>query len=103
VVHPDILYAPLLELSRAAHAGRQHEVAYHALTAAMHAANDARDRDALEAIAHEAESQIGWIDRHTSAQRLSTNSAHQHGHPGVYAMLAREARLHADLLRRQIR
>lgn len=85
------LFARLLMLSREAHAARQHEAAYHALAAATHAAHDAHDLRALAAVIREAEAQIEWIDRHDPSQRLSTSSAGEHAHPGVYAMLVRQA------------
>ena len=92
-----------MALSRTAHERRQHEAAYHALTAAMHAASDDNDHALLEAIAGEAQTQITWIDRYEAAHRLSTHSSQRRGHPGVYAMLTRDALIHADLLKRRIR
>jgi hypothetical protein len=84
------LFDRLFALSREAHALGQHEVAYHALTAAMHAA----DAAALERVGREAEAQIAAIDRTEPAHRLSTRSASHHGHPGVYVMLVRQAAMH---------
>ena len=91
------LFDRLLVLSREAHARGQHEVAYHALTAAMHAADDARDVRALAELGREAESQIAWIDRNAREHRLSTTSAARHQHPGVYAMLARQIAAHEEM------
>lgn len=87
----------LLALSREAHQRKQHEAAYHALTAAMHAADDAADSRALAEIAREVEAQIAWIDRHEPTHRLSTASARLHQHPGVYAMLARQVAAHEQM------
>jgi hypothetical protein len=92
------LVARLLALSREAHERGQHEAAYHALTAAMHAACDVADPHALVEIGREAETQIAWIDRHEPAHRLSTASARQHQHPGVYAMLTRQTAAHVQML-----
>ena len=91
------LYERLLALSREAHARGQHESAYHALTAAMHAADDAGDIAALVTIRREAEAQITAIDRDAPEHRLSTSSAARHQHPGVYAMLGRQARMHIGM------
>jgi hypothetical protein len=63
------LYGRLLAMSRVAHGRGQHSVAYHALAAAMHAADDAGDVDAL--------AEVG-----------------RHAHPGVYAMLVRQTTAH---------
>jgi hypothetical protein len=92
------LHQRLLEISREAHERGQHETAYHALTAAMHAADDVADVHALAEIGREAEAQIAWIDRHAPASRLSTASARRHDHPGVYAMLARQVAAHEKML-----
>ena len=90
-------YERLLDVSRAAHGNGQHEVAYHALVAAMHAADDGADAARLREVEREAEAQIAWIDRHAPGHRLSTHSAGRHGHPGVYAMLARQAAGHVTV------
>ena len=93
------LWQRLLALSREAHASGHHETAYHALTAAVHAAADASDVPGLDELRQETERQIAWIDRHAPANRLSTTSAGTHNHPGVYAMLARQIAAHAHLRR----
>lgn len=91
------LYERLLAISREAHERGQHETAYHALTAAMHAADDAADIGALVVVRREAEAQIAAIDRDTPEHRLSTRSAARHQHPGVYAMLVRQAGMHVGM------
>ena len=92
------LYATLFRVSREAHALGQHEAAYHALAAAMHAANDARDPRALAAVQQEAAAQIAWIDHHVPHHRLSTTSAGARHNAGVYAMLQQQAGAHLQLL-----
>jgi hypothetical protein len=96
----DDLFERLLLLSREAHAARLHEVAYHALTAAMHAAHSRHDESGLAAVEREANAQIAWIDEHAPAHRLSTASAGHHEHPGFYALLARQAATYAEMDRR---
>ena len=92
------LFDQLFALSQEAHTLGQHEVAYHALTAAMHAAQDSQNVAGLRGVVKEAQRQIASIDANTPAQRLSTTSAGRHNHPGVYAMLARQAETIADML-----
>lgn len=92
------LFEQLLGLSRDAHAHGQHEAAYHALTAAMHAAQDTNDHAGLRVIVDEARAQIDWIDRYDPTHRLSTMSASRHNHPGVYALLARQAETIAGMI-----
>lgn len=87
----------LLALSREAHELRQHETAYHALTAAMHAADVEGDVQTLVVIRREAETQIAYIDRMEPDHRLATRSAARHSHPGVYVLLARQAHMHMQM------
>ena len=91
------LFVRLLAESREAHAHGQHEVAYHALTAAMHAADDAADVVALKTAGLEAVTQLEHIDRHIPDHRLSTTSAARHVHPGVYTLLARQSAMHVQM------
>ena len=95
------LFDRLLVVSREAHQQGLHEVAYHALTAALHAAQSGGDMPGVETIAEEAREQIEWIDGHAPAHRLSTESAKRHDHPGVYAMLGRQADMIARMLARE--
>ena len=81
----------LMTLSREAHEFGLHEVAYHSLCAAMHAAQTGNDPAGVARVADVAREQIDWINTHVPAHRLSTASARRHDHPGVYAMLERQA------------
>jgi len=94
------LFDRLLSLSREAHESRLHEVAYHALSAAMHAAQTGGDVAGVAAIADEARQQIHWIDTNVPSHRLSTRSAMKHDHPGVYAMLERQGEMVVRMLER---
>jgi hypothetical protein len=87
----------LLAESREAHALGRYEVAYHALTAAMHAADDDGDVAALQMAGREAVAQLAHIDRYQPGHRLSTASAARHEHPGVYVMLYRQSAMHVGL------
>ena len=95
------LWDVLIDASREAHARGQHAVAYHALAAAMHAADDQNDREQLGEIEREAQRQLDWIDEHAHHDRLSTRSASTRKHPGVYTLLARTASAHGHMLVRQ--
>ena len=91
------LFERLLAASREAHGHGQYEVAYHALTAAMHFADDMADVQGLAEVGREAEEQIAYIDRVAPGHRLSTRSAARHSHPGVYALLVRQSATHIQM------
>jgi hypothetical protein len=95
------LWDVLIDASREAHARGQHAVAYHALAAAMHAADDQSNGDQLGEIEREANRQLGWIDEYAHDDRLSTRSASTRNHPGMYVLLARTASAHCQMLVRR--
>jgi hypothetical protein len=91
------MFERLLAISREAHRRGRYETAYHALTAAMHSADDDADVEALKLVVGEAQAQIAAIDHDAPGHRLSTPSAARHEHPGVYAMLVRQTAAHVEL------
>jgi hypothetical protein len=100
------LHEALLRLHGDARAIGEHHVSYHALAAAMHAAESMRDSAALEAIAAVSREHARWIDQHDPKHPLSSKSAAQRGHHGLFEQLAAtcaavRARLRAENLTRK--
>ena len=93
------MYQRLLAINSEAHASAAYEVAYHALAAALHAANDNHDEAGVLEVKKLAEEQLEWIDAHDSTHPLATASARERGHASVYAMLAQQANAMALMLR----
>jgi hypothetical protein len=96
----------LLRLHGEAQAIAEHHVAYHALAAAMHAAESMRDSEGLENIAALAREHAGWIDQNDAKHPLSTESAAMRGHHSLFEQLAAmcaavRARLRAENLTRK--
>ena len=82
------LQAASLALFEAARNADQHEVAYHALAAALHAAealDDAASCAEVERLANESRLRI---DDEEPGHKLSTSTAHQRGHESIYKQLA---------------
>ncbi|HEU4404529.1 MAG TPA: hypothetical protein VFS43_04475 [Polyangiaceae bacterium] len=90
-------YTQLLALSEQAMLAGRYEVAYHALAGAMHATEGPDQVARLEAVAQLAERQGAHIDEHAPASRLSSQSAHRRGNESIFLMLARQARMKAQL------
>jgi hypothetical protein len=95
-----------LELYAAAREAGQHEVAYHALCAVLHAAESSRDLAALDLVRRHANERRAWIDANAGAHRLSTPSAQARGHENIFRQLAVMAesaslRIHSELQIRQ--
>ncbi len=103
-------FARLMALSRAASDAGHHEVAYHALMAARHSAEDAGDVGQLGEVAREARGQLAGIDARSPGHHLSSRSSHARGVTSIFetgALTAETAikrveseRAHADLRRR---
>jgi hypothetical protein len=100
------LHDALLRLHGEARTLGEHQVSYHALAAAMHAAESMRDSAALESIASLAREHAQWIERNDPGHPLSTQSAALRGHHSLFEQLAAmcaavRARLRAENLKRK--
>jgi|SRR5262245_28430764 len=96
----------LLELHAQAREIGEHQVSYHALAGALHAAESLRQADMLEEVATLAREHGRWIDEHEPQHALSTHSAASRGHQSIFEQLAAmcaavRARLRAENLRRK--
>ena len=86
----DNLYEQLMTLSNQALTSGHYEVAYHALTAAMHCASDLANEEYLAKVEQEAKAQRDWIDSHAPEHRMSTHSATKHQGKNLYDILMRQ-------------
>jgi hypothetical protein len=96
----------LLQVHAEARALGEHQVAYHALASALHAAESLRRIDLLEEVAEIARDHGRWIDENERGHALSRQSAASRGHQSVFEQLAAtcaavRARLKAENLRRK--
>lgn len=78
----------LLDTHHAAFEAREHEVAFHALSAAGHAAESLEDLEALREVERLAVTELAWIDAHQADHRHSTRSAKLRGHRSIFDQLA---------------
>jgi hypothetical protein len=81
-------YDVLMDLSRRAFERRQVEVAFHALSAAAHAAEDDGRMDDLEEVEQTARERLRWLDANHPKHRFSTESARLRGHQSIFDQLA---------------
>jgi hypothetical protein len=96
----------LLQLHAEARAIGEHQVAYHALAAALHAAESLRQYDTLEQVAALAREHGQWIDLNQPKHPLSAQSAAVRGHQSIFEQLVAmcasvRARLKAEDLTRR--
>jgi len=100
------LRSAAFDLFNAARAADQYQVAYHALAAALHAAESLNDQEACRLIERYADECRQHIDIHTPAHKLSSRSAQARGHESIFRQLgvtAQSARLRieSDLQKKQ--
>lgn len=89
----------LLELSREAAQIGEYEVAYHAIMAALHAAETARSLSGVERIIRLAEEQENAIEGQSPPHHLSSAQAQRRGTHSVYRSLP----AHADAVRLRLK
>ncbi len=94
-----------LALFEAARNADQHEVAYHALAAMLHAAEALDDAAACAEVERLANESRLHIDHDEPGHKLSSSTAHQRGHESIYKQLALTAvsarlRIEAHMARR---
>ncbi len=94
-------FAQLMSINREAFDSGRYEVAYHALMAALHAAQDAGDQAFLREVERAAEGQQDRIDSDSPRHRLSSHEAKRHGAVGIFRMAARQASARAAIARRE--
>lgn len=85
------LYERLMAVSREAFSARLFNVAYHALTAALHCARTLPTDDALHEVERVATEQLAWIDQNAPEYEHSTQSAAQRNHESIFLVLAHQA------------
>ncbi len=95
------LYDELMSVHHRAFAGARYNVAYHALAAALHCAEDACDLERVTEVEHLASEQLVWIDLHAPAYEHSSQNASSRGHASIYTMLSRQAHAKALMLQRR--
>lgn len=95
------LYEKLLALSHQALTRELYETAFHALTAAFHAAEALEDEQRLLAVELAAKAQQEWINTHTPQHRMSTQSTIQRKGTSLYGSLTRQAETHVLLVKQK--
>jgi hypothetical protein len=82
------LLRELLDLHAAAVALHAHDVEFHLLSAAAHAAEVVEDVDALQTVERLARDDLTWIDAHEPEYRHSTASSRTREHRSIFEQVA---------------
>ncbi len=94
------LFNALISISRQALSTAHYEAAYHALTAALHCAQDMKDADRLEEVAREAKQQLQHVNSAAKGNTMSSFAAAERpSGVDLYDMLSRTASARAKMIR----
>lgn len=96
-------YEQLMAMSRKMLQSGHYEVAFHALQAAFHCAEDLKDEQYLADVQQEAIRQRDFINTTTPEHRLSTQTAVQRGGQNLYDLLLRQISMQITQIERQHR
>ncbi len=97
------MYTQLMAINALSFAGGQYTVAYHALVAALHCAQDLRDGARALAVLQRADEQREAITRQAPDQCLANRSSEWQQRVSGYNRLAHQAQMVDVLLQRQRR
>jgi hypothetical protein len=84
-------YLRLIQINQEAFAGSEHNVAYHALSGAVHCAANLKEIKYLNHVEGLAVQQLAWIDAHEPEYEHSTPSSPERGLRSIYENLAKMA------------
>src|SRR4051812_41801496 len=85
------MYQQFIDQNVQAFAGRQFEIAYHALAAALHCAESLQDGRLLSDVERSAGEQDRWIEDNAPFHRVSPAQAKARGNDSIFSSLARQA------------
>ena len=85
------IYRDLMQMNRKCFEGEKFDIAYHALMAALHCAQELKDIPYLQEIERAANEQLKYIDANHAEYEHSTVAASKRNHVSIFQTLARQA------------
>jgi hypothetical protein len=92
------LYSRLIEINQESFVGEEFDVAFHALSGALHCAENIKDSKYLKEVERLAKEQLKWVDTHNPEYQHSTQSAHVRGHISIFQHLANMANARVTMI-----
>lgn len=93
------LFSRLMDIGREAFARGHYVTANHALSTALHCADEMGQHQRVPEVIHTAREQMEWIDTREPAHRISSASAAARGNESMYATLITHAEAIATVAR----
>ena len=95
------VYARLIQINQETFAGAQYDIAYHALSGALHCAATLKDVNYLVEVERLADKELAWIDAHNPEYEHSTPSSTERGVKSIYRNLTTMANTKVLLIQRE--
>lgn len=92
-------YEQLIAVSQKMLHSGHYEVAFHALQAALHCAEDLKDQQRLASVEQQAKTQRDFINATAPEHRMSTQASVNRGGTNLYDSLIRQARVHVNQIK----
>src|SRR5215510_13496467 len=85
------VYSRLIQINQEMFTDAEYDIAYHALSGALHCAAGLREINYLVQLEHLADDQLAWIDAHDPDYEHSTQSSAKRSLVSIYKNLAKMA------------
>jgi len=94
------VYARLIQINQETFDGAQYDIAYHALSGALHCAATLKDVNYLVEVERLANKELAWIDAHNPEYEHSTRSSAGRGLRSIYRNLTTMANAKVVIIQR---
>ena len=95
------VYSRLIQINQETFDGAQYDIAYHALSGALHCAASLKDVNYLVEVERLADKELAWIDAHNPEYEHSTRSSAGRGHRSIYRTLTTMANAKVVIIQRE--
>jgi len=95
------VYARLIQINQETFDGAQYDIAYHALSGALHCAATLKDVNYLVEVERLADKELAWINAHNPEYEHSTRSSQERGLRSIYTNLVTMANAKVVILQNE--
>src|SRR5215831_3652729 len=95
------VYARLIQINQETFDGAQYDIAYHALSSALHCAASLKDVNYLVEVERLADKELAWIDAHNPEYEHSIRSSAERGLTSIYTNLVTMANAKVVIIQRE--
>lgn len=97
------VYDRLMHINQETFAGSEYDIAYHALSGALHCGEGLKQIQYLNEVKRRADEELAWTDAHAPEYEHSTQAAARRGHQSVFKNLGNMASARAVIIQTEAR